>query len=284
MIVFWTLTGLASALAGLLVLAGARRGAAVDPQVAGGAGPAEAAAELAELDRLKARGLIDEDAWRAARAEAGRRILATQGEQGAVAAAPVARVSDRRWVLGGVVVAIVGALGLYVLTGAPGLPDQPYEKRVAAWGESQEPLAPIQVAAVIGRAAKDNPDDRRLLTMLGAARFQAEDPIGAASAFRRALALDPEDAQTWARLGESLVRANDGTIGADAEAAFHEAVKRDPGQLGARYFLGEAALRRGDTAQLNAQWRPLIAALEPADPRRAELERRLAAAGPGVGR
>ena len=277
MIVFWTLTGLASALAGLLVLAGARRGAApVD-----GAGPAEAAAELAELDRLKTRGLIDEDAWRAARAEAGRRILA---QPVGTVGVPVARVRDRRWVLGGVVAAIAGALGLYVLTGAPGLPDQPYEKRVAEWGQSQEPLAPIQVAAVIGRAAKDNPDDRRLLTMLGAARFQAEDPIGAASAFRRALALDPEDAQTWARLGESLVRANDGTIGADAEAAFHEAVKRDPGQLGARYFLGEAALRRGDTAQLNAQWRPLIAALEPTDPRRAELERRLAAAGSGVGR
>ena len=277
MIVFWTLTGLASALAGLLVLAGARRGAApVD-----GAGPAEAAAELAELDRLKTRGLIDEDAWRAARAEAGRRILA---QPVGTVGVPVARVRDRRWVLGGVVAAIAGALGLYVLTGAPGLPDQPYEKRVLEWGQSQEPLAPIQVAAVIGRAAKDNPDDRRLLTMLGTARFQAEDPIGAASAFRRALALDPEDAQTWARLGESLVRANDGTIGADAEAAFHEAVKRDPGQLGARYFLGEAALRRGDAAQLNAQWGPLIAALEPADPRRAELERRLAAAGSGVGR
>lgn len=278
MIVFWTLTGLASALAGLLVLAGARRGAAPMD----GAGPVEAAAELAELDRLKTRGLIDEDAWRAARAEAGRRILAMQGgTQGAV---PVARVSDRRWVLGGVVAAIAGALGLYVATGAPGLPDQPYEKRVTEWSESQEPLAPIQVAAVIGRAARDNPDDRRLLTMLGAARFQAEDPIGAASAFRRALALDAEDAQTWARLGESLVRANDGTIGADAEAAFVEAVKRDPGQLGARYFLGEAALRRGDAVQLNAQWGPLIAALEPADPRRAELERRLAAAGSGVGR
>jgi cytochrome c-type biogenesis protein CcmH len=35
-----------------------------------------AARELAELDRLKARGLLDEAGWTAARAEAGRRILA----------------------------------------------------------------------------------------------------------------------------------------------------------------------------------------------------------------
>lgn len=272
MTVFWTLTALASALAGLLVLGGARRGAG--PSAVPGA--VEGAAELAELDRLKARGLIDEDAWTAARAEAGRRILAQQAT--VAEPSPTARPSDRRWALGGVVAAVAAALGLYVLTGAPGLPDQPYERRVAEWSQSQTPLEPAQVAAVIGRAAKDNPDERRLQTMLGVARFQAEDPIGAASAFRRALEMDPEDAQTWARLGESLVRANDGTVGADAEAAFREAIKRDPDQLGARYFLGEAALARGDVAGLRAQWTPLIAALEPTDPRRADLERRLAAA------
>lgn len=279
MTVFWILTALASALAGLMVLGGARRGA--EPVIAPGA--PEGAAELAELDRLKDRGLIDDDAWKAARAEAARRILAQQAvsEAGPVASLTV-RASDRRWVLVGVVAAVAGALGLYVLTGSPGLPDQPYEARVTEWAESEQTLEPVQVAAVIGRAAKETPDDRRLLTMLGVARFQAEDPIGAASAFRRALEIDAEDAQTWARLGESLVRANDGTVGADAEAAFREAIKRDPGQLGARYFLGEAALARGDAAGVRAQWTPLIAALEPADPRRADLERRLAAQS-GVG-
>ena len=119
---------------------------------------------------------------------------------------------------------------------------------------------------------------RSLLTMLGVARFQAEDPIGAASVFRRALEIDAEDAQTWARLGESLVRANDGTVGADAEAAFREAIKRDPAQLGARYFLGEALLKRGDKAGAAAVWGPLIAALEPNDPRRADLQQRLGGA------
>lgn len=68
--------------------------------------------------------------------------------------------------------------------------------------------------------------------MLGAARFEAGDPIGAASAFRRALAIQPEDAQSWARLGESLVRANGGAVDGDAEAAFRQAVKLDPDQLG----------------------------------------------------
>ena len=46
-----------------------------------------------------------------------------------------------------------------------------------------------------------------------------------------------------------------------------------------RYFLGEAALKRGDKAGAAAVWGPLIAALEPNDPRRAELQQRLGGAG-----
>ena len=107
----------------------------------------------------------------------------------------------------------------------------------------------------------------------------AGDPLGAASAFRRLIALAPRDAQAWARLGESLVVANDNQIGGDAEAAFREALKLDPDQLGARFFLGEAALRRGDAAGARTLWTPLIAALDPADPRRLDLERRLPKGG-----
>ena len=70
MTMFWIMMALMAALAGLLVLAGARRGADVGELVT----PAAASAELAELDRLKARGLLDEAAWAAARAELQARL------------------------------------------------------------------------------------------------------------------------------------------------------------------------------------------------------------------
>lgn len=270
MMVFWILTGLAAALAALLVLTAARRGAgaimAAEPDVA--------ARELDELDRLKARDLLTEDAWTAARAEAGRRLLATR----VPAASPAVGRHDRGWVLLGLGLAAGAALALYLGLGTPGLGDQTYTRRVEAWAATPETLEPEQVAAVVARVVRERPDDRQALTMLGAARFEAGDPIGAASAFRRALALDAGDAQSWARLGESLVRSRDGVVGADAEAAFREAIRRDPGQLGALYFLGEAALARGDGAGARAAWTPLIAALDPADPRRVDLERRLTGA------
>ncbi len=269
---FWIMTALLAALAGLLVLAGARRGADAGEAVE----TAAAVAELAELDRLKARGLMDEASWTAARAEAGRRILS--GER---TAAPLrVGAKDRVWTLAGVGVTVAAALGLYMAVGTSGLPDQAYERRVDEWATQPEMLEGPQLAAVVARVVREQPDNREALTMLGAARFDAGDPIGAASAFRRALALNPEDAQSWARLGESLVRANGGEVGGDAEAAFHEALKRDQSQLGARYFLGEAALARGDAATVREMWLPLIAALDPADPRRTDLERRLPPGGP----
>lgn len=271
MTVFWIMTALVAALAGLLVLSAARRGA----DAAAEAETLAAAVELSELDRLKDRGLLDEAGWTAARAEAGRRILSAERQ----AAPVVAGRLDRTWVLGGIGLGVAATLGLYLLIATPGLPDQGFESRVDDWATSPETLEAPQIAAVVARVVRDRPDDRQALLMLGAARFEANDPLAAASAFRRALELDANDAQAWARLGESLVRANGGIVGADAEAAFRESLSRDQDQLGARYFLGEAAMTRGDTAMVRQMWLPLIAALDPADPRRADLERRLPAEG-----
>ncbi len=269
MIVFLTLAGLLAALAAMLVLAGARGGV-----VATSAELEAERAALLELDRLKAEGRIAEQEWSRARAEAARRVLAVEPGP-TLASGP----RDRLWVLGGVALAAFGALALYWAVGSPGLPDQPFERRVDDWARTPEQLEPAQMAAVVARAVRERPRDHQALTMLGAARFQAGDPIGAAQAFRRALEVQPGDAQSWARLGESLVRANEGVVGGDAEAAFREALERDPGQLGARYFLGEAALGRNDLAEARAMWEPLIGALDPSDPRRADLQRRLTAAG-----
>lgn len=275
MTIFWIMTAALTALAGLLVLAGARRGA----HTSAAASETEAdrlsgARELSELDRMKDRGLLDEAGWKSARAEAGRRLLAARRAEGTVQVG----TRDGLWVLVGVGVTAAVSLALYFGFGRPGMADQPYEKRVAEWAAQPERLEPAQVAAVMTAVVRDKPRDAMALSMLGAARFEAGDAVGAASAFRRALAIEPDNAQNWARLGESLVRASEGRIGADAEAAFREAIRRDPEQLGARYYLGEAALARGDLAEGERMWAPILRVLEPSDPRRPELEQLLAEA------
>jgi cytochrome c-type biogenesis protein CcmH len=270
MIVFWTLTGLTAALAGLMVLTGARRGAGT-----GDVAAPTASAELAELDRLKARGLLDEEAWSAARAEAGRRLLSEPAPQAPI----VVGSRDREITLGALVATAAVTLGLYFMMGSPGLGDQPYERRIDEWANQAEMLDAPRVAAVLSRAVRRDPENVTALTMLGAARFEAGDPIGAATAFRRALTIQPEDATSWSRLGESLVRAAEGEVQPDAEAAFTQALALDPNQLGARFFLGDLAISRGDVARARELWTPQIEALDPADPRRADLTARLDAAG-----
>lgn len=268
MLTFWILAALATALAGLAVLSGARRGADA-PARAGDA------VEIEALERLRDQGQIAPADFAAARAEAARRLLVSRRDP----ARPAARPRDRLWVLGGLGAAAAGALGVYGLTGSPGRPDEPYHRRVEEWARTPDQLGPAQLAAVVGRVVRERPDDPQALAMLGAARFESGDSFGAVSAFRRLVEMNPDDAQSWARLGESLVRADDGRIGVEAEAAFRRALEIDPDQLGARFFLGEAALERGEAAVTREMWRPLIAALDPADPRRQDLERRLPPAG-----
>ena len=214
---------------------------------------------------------MDEASWTAARAEAGRRILASRRQVRPVRAGR----HDRRWVLAGLALTGLSALALYAVVGAPGAPDQSWESRVDQWAGQLDTLQAPQIAAVAARVVAERPDDPEALAMLGAARFEAGDPLGAASAFRRVLAIRPDDAQSWSRLGESLVRANGGRVDGDAEAAFAQALRRDSAQLGARYYLGEAALARGEAGVVREMWLPLIAALDPRDPRRVDLESRL---------
>ncbi|HEV2081537.1 MAG TPA: c-type cytochrome biogenesis protein CcmI [Brevundimonas sp.] len=272
MFAFWGLTGLAAAGAVLLILSFARRAELARGSAVADDGPVR---ELEELERLKARGLLDDAGFDLARAEVARRALAAEPEAGLTEVTARAR----RWVPLGAAAAVLAAGGLYFGLGRPGMADQPMAGRVAQWAASPQTLDAPRAAAVMAEVVRRNPDDPQALALLGAARFEAGDPVGAASAFRRLLALHPEDAQAWARLGESLVRAAEGRVDGDAEAAFREALRLDPDQLGARYFLGEAALERGDAQGVREMWGPLIAALDPADPRRADLVARLPGGG-----
>ena len=272
MLAFWLITGLASAVAAVAVLAFAARSAsgraAAPPQEA-------AARQFAELDALRDRGLLDEENWRIARAEAARRLLK---DPAPLAAPRPPAPAHRIWVLAGLAATAALAVGLYLVTGSPGASDQPYAGRVDAWADNLEGLDPPRLAAVAERVAEGRPDDPQAWIFVGRARFEAGDGLGAASAFRRALERDPEAAQIWTWLGESLTAAQDGVVGADAEAAFRQALERDPRQGAARYYLGRLAMERGDLAAAREHWGALLNLLPADDPRRAELQQALDAA------
>ena len=221
MVWFWmAAAGLAGG-AALLVMLFARRAVAAT----GGENPTLAVhrRQLAEIDDMADRGLIGEDDKAAARAEAGRRLLssAALGETTEVAGTG----ASRRIAAGAAVAAGAVALGLYMLFGAPGVPDQPYQARVAAWKHTDPAtLDAPRMAAVLKTIAADRPNDPQVFAFLGKAEMGAGDPFAARKAFSRAASLAPDQPDNQVALGDAYLAGGGDKLSAEdaaaAEAAF----------------------------------------------------------------
>ncbi|TCZ66069.1 c-type cytochrome biogenesis protein CcmI [Roseicella aquatilis] len=126
---FWPLLGLL-AVAALLPLAAALFG----PPRARGRREADLAlyrAQLAELERERDAGRLDEAEHRAAMLEVQRRLLTAPAEAG-----PAAGGRSRWALLGGLAAAPALALALYLPSGIPQMPSAPYAARQAAQREA----------------------------------------------------------------------------------------------------------------------------------------------------
>lgn len=246
MLLFWVAAAVLSAAAAGLVLARARasgREQSEDP------GLAVHRRHLAELDELTERGLLDEAEARAARAEAGRRLLAAADAKPTTPKAVTP--AERRLI---VVLAALGpaaALLLYVLLGSPGMPDQPFAKRIAQW--SAEPFDtlvqdPQRFGAVMEVLVRKNPGNPMLLRNLADAQIAQNQPALAESNLRKAIAADPKDARAWISLAHARMLAADDEFAPGAVEALRQALKRDPANPEARYRLARTRIASGDLA------------------------------------
>ncbi len=247
MILFWIVCAIATATAAVLIM---RRAVA-----AGGAADAPSPElethrrALSELDELRARGLLDDGGWSAARAEAGRRLLkAAEVEREPLRPDSLA---DRRLLLIAVALFAPLALGLYLVAGSPSLGDQPYARRLAEWRAADPAtLEPAAQVALLEVAVRERPRDVEAWRYLGQARAEIDDPFGAARALQTAVSLAPNDARLWTLLGGALVDLSGGEVGPDARQAFERALRLDPSLEVARAFLDG---RQGEVAAAEAE-------------------------------
>jgi cytochrome c-type biogenesis protein CcmH len=284
MIAFWVVAGVLAAAAAGFVLsraAGAAREPAADPT------PLVYRRQLAEIDDLAERGLMGETERRSAHAEAARRLL---GAADARDEAWRADAQGRKLILVAVLLASAAALVLYVAIGQPGMSDQPFAKRLAAWRATDPAsLDAPELAAVLARLTRERPNDPQAYRYLAIAQAASQNPAEAVRAMRHAVELAPQNAELWELLGEALVAEAGGDVTPDAQAAFREALKRDPKAVAARFHLARAQFAAGDKAGGLAAWRALLADMPSDDPRRsdlvsaiAEAEGRPAPAAPGL--
>ena len=264
MIMFWVVAGLLSAAAaGFVIWRTAHAGAAA------GEDPAVVAhrRQLAEIDELAARGLLAAEEQEAARAEAARRLLAADARRiAAWTPAPV-----RKTVLAVAALAPLAAAGLYLVVGRPGMEDLPFPERLEAWKhENPARLQPGELAAVLKVLVRERPNDVEGFRFLALAQSAAGRPAEAERAARQAIELAPQRAELWELLGEIFLQESDGEVTLQAEAAFQQALKRDPKAASARFHLARARVEKGDPEGI-AEWRRLLAELPADDGRRVPL-------------
>ncbi len=279
MVMFWIVAAVLSAVASIAVLAA---GAAAARSV-----PAENLAlaihrrELVEIDDLTERGVLAPVERDVLRAEAARRLLAAADEP--VAVGTVSGKADRITVPAIAAAAPLLAVAIYCLVGSPGYADQPFLQRVSGWRAADpRTLTAAQMAAALELIVKERLGDPEPLRALGIVQMASGQYAPAQINLRKAVDLAPRRADLWAGLGEAFAGEADGTVTADAAAAFDQALKLDPSNAPARYYLGRAALAAGDKPAALAQWRAVLATLPQGDPRRAPLLAEMASAETGA--
>ena len=275
MIVFWIAAAVLSALAAALVI---YRGARLARLPAGDPTLDVYRRQLSEIDDLADRGLLADEERRVARAEAARRLLGAADASSQAAAPAESGRATRLWVLAGAVVGPLVALGLYMWLGSPGLPDQPFAKRLAEWRSAADPtqLPPAQLAAVLQAVLKDRPNDVQGRFLLARAQAASGNLNAAIDTLKTASRMAPGEAEVWAALGEALSQQAQGQETPDAIHAFKQAVALNPNALSARYNLARARMLGGDVPGGLADMRSLLPLLSTPDQQQA-LSQQIAA-------
>lgn len=217
--------------------------------------------QLKEIDRDMARGLIAADEAEAARAEAGRRLLRAAGDEVAPAGETEPSLRRRR-ASSALMLSIVPLLALlvYGIYGSPDAPDQPLAARLENAGPQQD-FAVVFARMEAHLAA--NPTDTKGWSLIAPIYLRQGRYDDAANAYAAAVRYGKPDAELLSGLGEARALAAEGVVTASAREAFAEAMKLDPRNVRALYYLALAKEQDGDPQGAAASLRALLAGSPP---------------------
>lgn len=224
-------------------------------------------AQLAELDREREAGRLDDAGHHAARVEVQRRLIAAADQvEGAVAT-----VRGPAVMLALLPLIAAAGVGLYLLRGTPGMPSAPYALRAEAMARDDRILAMLRER--LSAMDPQTPQARQGWVLLGNAERDRGRPEAALDAWRRAIEAR-FDAALAADIAEMEI-----TRGAPAEATplIARALAETPNDPRLRFLAGLVEAESGRPANARALWQALLGD-SPADaPWRGLLERRLSA-------
>ncbi|AWK87774.1 c-type cytochrome biogenesis protein CcmI [Azospirillum thermophilum] len=200
--------------------------------------------QLQEVDRDRARGLISEAQARAAKAEIGRRMLATAET---APRAPAAASRSARLLAVLLVLAVpVGAVAVYGSLGRPALPAQPLAERNLHQERGGPPQSVVAAVEKLRAQLAEQPNDPQGWYILSQAYAKMGRQDEAVEAARKAGSLAKDDPEVQGYLGEILASTNGGTITEESLRAFEAVVAADPKDARARFYLALGRTQAGD--------------------------------------
>ncbi len=230
--------------------------------------------QLAEVDKDVERGVLTSEQAEAARSEIYRRMLAAEDAEkptGNVGKDGATFRSKLTFALIVLTVLPLSAGLMYVHFGSPELPGKPYASR-----QNDPDFVMTKDTEKLAAQLEDHPDAEGYKKLAGMyITLRRFDQV--AEAYRKIIALNGGDAGTWSELGEVLAVANDGSISPESRAAFVKAVRLDPQDTRARFYLGLAEAQSGDPRRAVSIWKDLQQDSPPDAPYTAVLKDRIAA-------
>ena len=217
-------------------------------------------AQLADLDRQAEAGTAPEADLAALRLEVERRALA-EGVEVAPKGRPLGEKALIRLAVGLAAVVALGGAGLYALLGRPDLPGAGPRSAATVAAPADAAHEGADVQAMIGQLEtqlRQTPEDVNGWRLLGWSYFQTSRFAEAAEAYGRAAALEPTNAEHFSAQGEALVQAGGGQVTPAALTAFRGALRADPQDPRARYFVAVEMDQRGEREAAMTAWIALI--------------------------
>jgi cytochrome c-type biogenesis protein CcmH len=201
-------------------------------------------AQLKEIDRDLARSLIAAEEAEAARAEAARRLLRAAGDEAGPSGETEPSLRRRR-ASSALMLSVVPLLALlvYGLYGSPEFSDQPLSARLEKAGPHQD--FAIVLARMEAHLAA-NPTDAKGWSLIAPIYLRQGRYEDAAKAFAATVRYGKPDTDLLAGLGEARILEAGGVVTAAAREALAGAVRLDPKNARARYYLALAREQDGD--------------------------------------
>ncbi len=279
MLSFWIAVGLIVLLVAAILGRAAARGDARTEQVGATSDMEVYRAQLSEVERDVARGIVAPQDAERVRTEIARRLLAADAEQQEVG---IRRAGPGPLVTTGLIAVCILATGaIYLWLGSPGYGDMARVDRIAFAAELRENrpdqqtaeaslppfvMPPELSAEYIGlverlrAAVAARPEDLQGNVLMAQNESNIGNFVAAADAQRRVVAIKGAEAtaQDTAQLGEFLVLAAGGYVSPEAETAFRAALNADATNGRARYYLGLMLVQTGRPDQAFRLWDALL--------------------------